>query len=339
MRVLITGATGFIGFHAAKALLAAGHDLRALVRDPEKAERILGPLGLTPGQWVVGDMTDASSVARAIEDCDAVLHAAASVSVTTGTTDFGGNVAGTRHVVGAAIERDLPCVSLSSLEAIMSPGRPTTESSPLAESRTHYGRSKAEAERWVRARQAEGARIASVYPSGVVGPDDPGLSESVKAYRSFLRGTLGVGATQMVDARDLAQLLVRLLESGHRGPVIAAGPHLTWREMNALLTRVTGATISTIPGPGWLLRLGARGLDLIGRLTGRRMPMTGEGIAIATLWQRVDDSPVVAELGVQWRPPEETLTDLFTWLVEAGRLPAKVVPKLGAARRDGATAA
>ncbi len=328
MRVLITGATGFIGFHATQALRAADHEVRALVRDPAKAERILGPLGLGAGSLAQGDMTDEAAVDAAIEGCDAVLHSAASVSVTTGATDFGANVAGTRCVVGAAIARDLPCVALSSLEAIMTPGRPTTESSPVAESKTHYGRSKAEAEHWVRARQAEGARVASVYPSGVIGPDDPGMSESVKAYRSFLRGTLGVGGTQMVDARDLAVLLVRLLEAGHAGPVIAGGHFLTWPQMNETLSRVTGATISTIPGPGWLLRLGARGLDVVGRLTGRKMPMTGEGIAIATRWQPVDDSAVVAELGVQWRPAEETLTDLFRWFVEAGRLPAKAVPKL-----------
>jgi len=332
VRVLVTGATGFIGFHAAAALAGSGHGVRALVRDPAKAERVLTPVGLRADDLAPGDMTDAAAVARAIEDCDAVVHAAAGVSVTTGASDFESNVRGTEIVLGAALERSLASVYVSSLTAILTPGRPTTESSPVAESRTHYGRSKARAERWVRARQDEGAAIATVYPPGVVGPDDPGFSESVKAYRGFLRGTLkSSGGNQMLDARDLAQLMVRLLETRQRGRVIAAGHFFTWDEFTDLLSRVTGARIRRITAPGWALRGAARSLDRVARITGRPMPMTGEGIEIATRWQPVEDSKLVSEMGIRWRAPDETLSDLFRWYVAAGRLPPAAVPALAPA--------
>jgi len=330
VRVLVTGATGFIGFHAVAALFESGHTVRPFVRDPAKGERVLGPVGLGAADLAIGDMTDARAVSRAIEGCDAVVHAAAGVSVTTAASDFEGNVRGTELVLGAAVERSLPCVYVSSITAILTPGRPTTESSPPADSRTRYGRSKARAEAWVRARQEEGACIATVYPPGVVGPGDPGFSESVKAYRSFLRGTpKSSGGNQMVDVRDLAQLIVRLLESRRRGRVIAAGHFFTWDEFTDLLARVTGARIPRFSAPGWLLRGAARTLDVVGRLTGRTMPMTGEGVEIATRWQRIEDSKQVAELGITWRPPVETLSDLFRWYLEAGRLPASAVPRLG----------
>ncbi len=315
-----------VGFHAATALVAAGHGVRALVRDAEKGRRVLGPIGLTADDLVRGDMTDAAAVERAIEGCDAVVHAAASVSVTTGSKDFGGNVEGTRTVVGAAVQRGLPCVYVSSLEAIMAPGRTPTEDSEPVGGKSHYARSKAEADRWIRARESEGAAIATLYPSGVLGPDDPGFSESVKAFRSFLRGMLGVGGTQMVDARDLGQLIVRLLETGHRGRVLAGGHFMKWTEMHERIERMTGAKINRINAPGWVLRLFARSLDVVGRITGRTMPMTGEGVAIATLWQEVSDSTVIAELGVEWRPVDETLRDLFQWYLDTGRLPAKAIP-------------
>lgn len=327
MRVLVTGATGFIGFHVAKRLRAEGHAVRALVRDSAKGERVLAPIGVPPEDRVEGDMTDPAAVAKALEGCDAVVHAAAGVSVTTGATDFEANVRGTEAVVGAAAQRALPTVYVSSLTAILDPGRPTTEDSPVVESRTHYGRSKARAERWVRARQDEGAPIAIVYPPGVVGPDDPGFSESVKAYRGFLRGTLqSSGGNQMLDARDLAELVVRLLETRRTGRIIAAGHFFTWDEFTELLERVTGARVPRIRAPGWLLRWGARGADALARLTGRAMPVTGEGIEIATRWESIADSAAVAELGVAWRAPEETLGDLFRWYVEVGRLPGEVVP-------------
>jgi len=324
----VSGATGFVGYHTAAELRAGGHAVRALVRDPGKGERVLGPLGIGPGDLAPGDMTDSCALRAAIDGCDAVVHAAAAVSVTKGEADFETNVRGTQVVLGAAAERALPSVHLSSLEVIMAPGEPTTESSTPTERKTRYGRSKAEADRWVRARQGEGAPIAIVYPSGVVGPGDPGFSESVKAYRSFLRGMLGTGATQFVDCRDLSRLIVRLLETGHAGRVIAAGHYFRWDELRELLGQLTGARIPRIAAPGWLLRGGARALDLVGRISGRRMPMTGEGIEIATRWRRVDDSKIVSELGIAWRPPEETLADQFRWYVEVGRLPASAVPAL-----------
>ena len=330
----MTGGTGMVGFHTAAALIDAGHHVRALVRDLDKGLRVLGPIRLTEADLVRGDMTDDAAIAQAIEGCDAVVHAAASVSVTTGATDFSANVAGTKAVVGAAVTHDLPCVYVSSLEAIMTPGRTPTEDTEPVAGKSHYARSKAEADRWVRGQEAAGARIATVYPPGVIGPDDPGWSESVKAFRSFLRGMLGVGGTQIIDARDLGVLVTRLLEAGHRGRVVAAGHYLPWTEMQARIERITGARINRINAPGWLLRLFARGLDVIGGITGKKMPMTGEGVAIATLWQEVHDSKIVSELGVEWRDADETLRDLFRWYVDAERLPAKAVPALaGAAPR------
>jgi len=325
----VTGATGFIGYHTARRLAEDGHEVRALVRSAAKSEQVLGPLGIPKDACVTGDMTDRDAVARALDGCEAVVHAAAGVSVTTGQTDFSANLAGTRAVVGRACERGLPTVYVSSLTAIFDPKGPVTGDSPLVRSRTHYGRSKAECDGFVRARQAEGARVAIVYPPGVVGPDDPGFSESVKAYRAFLRGTLrSEGGNPMLDARDLAHLHVRLLEEGASGRFVAAGHFFTWDEFTALLEQVTGATIPRITAPGWALRGLARALDVVGRVSGRMMPMTGEGVEIATRFRPMEDSPEIRALGVTWRDPAETLTDLFRWFLETGRLPPRAVPAL-----------
>lgn len=329
MKVLVTGATGFIGYHTVRRLLAEGHAVRALVRSLEKAERVLVPLGVEAPDWVLGDMTDRKAVGRAFDGCDAVVHAAAVVSVTTGQTDFKANLRGTEVVIGGACERGLDTLFVSSMTAIFDPDRPMNDESPITRSKTHYGRSKAECDRWVRARQQEGASVGIVYPSGCVGPDDPGMSESVKAYRSFLRGTLkSEGGNQMVDVRDLAKLLVRMLEEKTRGRVLAGGHFHDWDEFTRLLEEATGARIPRIAAPGWLLRAAARTMDGVGRLTGRPMPMTGEGIEIATRVRPMQNSPRVAELGVAWRDSVETLRDLFQWFLDIGKLPPRAAPAL-----------
>jgi len=331
VNVLVTGATGFIGWHAAARLAEAGHRVRVLARSAERAGRVLGPLGIADEDIVVGDMTDEAAVARALEDCEAVVHAAAAVSVTRpGAGDaFGDNVAGTRNVIGGACE--LGChtvVFVSSLTAIFDPRRETTADSPLVESATRYGRSKASSDAFVRELQARGEPVAIVYPSGVIGPDDPGFSESVRAYRGFLKGTLRTGGTSFVDVRDLAGLLERIVSEKRHGRLVANGHYLGWDELTRRIETVTGARVPRIGVPAPLMRGLGRTLDVVSRLTGRSFPFSGEGIEIATRWRPIADSSEIAEAGVRWRPAEETLTDLFRWFLASGRLPADAVPRL-----------
>jgi dihydroflavonol-4-reductase len=338
MRVMVTGATGFIGWHATARLLAAGHEVRALVRDATKAERCLAPLGLDASSWIVGDMVDEAAVEQTLEGCHAAIHAAANVSVTDvrQTDAFDRNVDGARTVLRAAVDRGLaPVIFMSSLTAIFDPrGGETTGESPLVESHSRYGRSKASSDAYARELQGEGAPIAILYPSGVIGPDDTGLSESVRAYRSFLRTTIRAGGTNLVDARDLAELLLQLLEQNRTGRFVAAGHYFSWDELTELLEDVTGASIARLSAPGWLLRAGGSLGDAIGRISGRSLPFSREGMDIATRWRPIADSPEVAALGVHWRPARETLADMFGWFVENGRLPASAVPRLGTLEGD-----
>ena len=105
MKVLVTGSTGFIGFHTTARLVAAGHQVRVLVRDAEKAQRTLETIGVDPAEFVVGDMTDESAVARALEGQDAIVHTAASVSIGGGdpAAMLRDNVRGTELIVGGAV--------------------------------------------------------------------------------------------------------------------------------------------------------------------------------------------------------------------------------------------
>jgi hypothetical protein len=74
-------------------------------------------------------------------------------------------------------------------------------------------------------------------------------------------------------------------------------------------------------------------MDLVAKISRRQMPMTGEGIEIATRFRAMQDSKQIAALGVQWRDPAETLRDLFQWFLDQGRLPPQAVPALSKTSR------
>lgn len=332
--VLVTGATGFTGLHATAALRAAGHRVRVLVRSAEKARQLLEPLGIGADDVVVGDMTERDAVRRAARGCDAVIHAAAVVSV-TGAADeraFDANAEGARVVLGEANAAGLdPIVFVSSLTAILDPKRPelTSAASPLVASATRYGQSKADSDRLARALADEGAPITIVYPSAILGPDDPGRSESMSAFRGFLQFMIdSEGGTQFVDARDLAALFVRIVETRCHGRLVAAGHYLDWADLRSVIAGTTGASIRAIRAPGFVLRGAGRLADVAAKLTGRRLMFGHEAMEVATRWRAIADSPEIAGLGVVWRAPTRTLEDVYRWFLERGAIPAKSVPKL-----------
>lgn len=343
--VLVTGATGFMGWHTAARLVACGHRVRALVRSLDKARAHLGRLGLGEADFVIGDMTDARAVERALDGCDAVVHAAAAVSVTKsgGESAFDDNVEGARRVLGGACERGLdPVVFVSSLTTILDPRDPgaTTADSPLIESSTRYGRSKAASDAFARELQAGGAPVAIVYPGAIIGPDDPGRSESMNAFRGFSRFMIdSEGGTQFVDARDLAALLERIVATRYHGRIVAAGHYFDWRPLREAIAGVTGAQVGVLRAPGFVLRGAGRLADALAKASGRSFMIGREAMEVATRWRAVDDSPAVAQLGVAWRDPAATLADVYRFFLERGALRPEAVPRLAAESLPGRAAA
>ena len=135
MRVLVTGGTGFIGSHTVAALVRAGHEVRMLVRSPDRIATALDPLGVKAPEHVVGDVTDLASVEAAARGCDAAIHGAAVFTLDRSRDDevAATNVAGAENVLGVAHRLGLdPIVFVSSLSALFPPtGDVLTPDSPV----------------------------------------------------------------------------------------------------------------------------------------------------------------------------------------------------------------
>ncbi|MFK7895466.1 MAG: NAD-dependent epimerase/dehydratase family protein [Myxococcota bacterium] len=343
MRVMMTGGTGFTGSHTVRAYLAAGHRVRLLVRDPSKVRRVFDPLDIAiPEQDIIaGDITDAASVEEAMQGCDAVYHGAALVDMRRAMAErvLSTNRRGVELVVGGAAKRGLPSiVYVSSSSVFFTPGcGPLHLDMPIAPGSTAYAQSKGEAEHEVRRMQGEGASIRTSYPSGIIGPDDPGLSDANQALYTFFKQT-GVNTSsgfQIVDVRDLAALHLRMLElpeGAHR--YMAAGPMLSWPETYRTIDRTTGKRLWRFPVPGPLFRaLGSVG-DLIKQVYDFSFPLTRDAMEYATQWPGCSAEETTRALGVEFRGAEETYRDTVRWLYDAGHLKARHVGRLAEGGRS-----
>jgi nucleoside-diphosphate-sugar epimerase len=329
MRVLVTGGTGFVGSHAAGALAAAGHEVRLLVRDPSKLERVFAARGEPAPEHRVGDVADRAAVERALAGCDAVVHAAAVVAMAAKRARevLDTNARGVENVVGGAARAGVPrIVYVSSVGALFRPDGPAvTAESPVVPGSNPYARSKSDGELAVRALQERGAPVAILYPTAVLGPDDPGLSEANHALRTFARDVvlLTSGGFQLVDVRDVAQVVVRLLErAGAPSRHVTGGHFLTWGELADRIDEVTGARVRRLRVSGSLVRLGGRVCDVAKRVRDFDFPMTREGMIYATQWRGADSGKTVEELSIRFRDPRETLADALRWMHRVGHIPA-----------------
>jgi nucleoside-diphosphate-sugar epimerase len=335
VKVLVTGGTGFTGSHTVRALAAAGHEVRLLVRDAEKVRRVFAPHGLELHDVVVGDMTDEGAVEKALTGCDGVVHSAALVDLRRQSARLveDTNARGVELVVGGAARRGIPrIVYVSSLSVFFVPGGPPVSPDlPIAPATTAYARSKAQAEVYVRRLQDGGAPIRLSYPAGIVGPDDPGMSDANHAVYTWFADTGVVTSSgfQCVDVRDVAALHVKLIElpeGAHR--YSAAAEMLPWRDVYELMDRITGTTLRRFTVPGWLMRAAGSVGDVVKRFYDFNFPLTRDSMEFATQWPGADTERTTRELGLAFRPIEETYRDTLRWMHRAGHLTAAHVGKL-----------
>ncbi len=330
MRVLVTGATGFVGSHAAKALQDDGHTVRALVRTPAKLETVTARVGvdLSLVETVQGDIRDAVAVEAAVDGCDAVVHAAAVVSIdpTAEAEVSGTNLAGAQNVLGAAVAAGCdPVVHVSTGEALF-PFRtdPVTVDHPVGTARQAYARSKAQSEHLARRYQAQGHGVVIVYPALVIGPGDYNQSVQLQPMKLWLTKPIPRSSytMTMVDVRDVAAVIAASIEAG-RGPrrYLMFGHHLAADELLSELRAVTGRDLRSVPMPRAVFSAWGRIGDL-GHRFGRDLVLTTEAVAYMFNYRAGDNSATEHDTGVTLRPFAESLADTIVWMRDEGHVTA-----------------
>jgi len=327
MLVAITGATGFVGSHTVAAALAAGHRVRAVVRNPSLVPSALEPLGVDPASVdvAVADVLDRQALGAALDGADALVHAASiySFDPRRGREIESVAVSGVRNALELAVERQLdPIVHVSSVVALL-PGGPGPVSvgpaSPPGDSPFPYCRSKANQEALAQELQATGAPVTIVNPGAVWGPYDPHGGESVAMARNALAGKLRFApqaSLPIVDVRDVAQVLTRTLEAG-LGPrrFMAGGHRVQVDRIVELVTEAAGRRRRTHAIPKPMARVAGGVGSLCRRTLGIDLGVSQEQVWILLQDMHVDDRDSVHRLGVTFRPPEEAIVDQVRWML------------------------
>lgn len=326
-KVLVTGATGFIGCAVARQLAARGARLRVLVR-PGSPRRQLDGLAV---EWAEGDLRDAAAVERAMQGIDLLFHVAADYRLSTRRSAemFASNVEGTRNAMMAARRAGVRRIVHTSSVATLAPrpdGQPADESRPQTEAEAigAYKRSKIAAERLVEAMAAEGLPVVIVNPSMPIGPRDirptPTGRIVLEAGRGRMPFYIDTGLN-IVHVEDVAAGHLLAAERGRIGErYILGGEDVLLGELLAEVARLCGRRPRGLRIPRLLAWPVAAVSELSALVTGREPFATLAGVAMARQRLFFSSARAAAELGYRARPWQQAVADAVAWFRAEGRL-------------------
>ncbi len=323
---LVTGAAGFVGAAVARALVADGWTVRALVRGSSPRANLTG----LEAEIVTADLLDAPAVAAACRGADAVFHVAADYRLWARDPEeiVRNNLAQTTNVMRGALAAGAARVVYTSSVATLGLGRvPADESDPLtpAQAIGAYKRSKVIAERRVEAMVREdGLPAVIVNPSTPIGPRDvrptPTGRIIVEAATGRIPAFVDTGLN-LVHVDDVARGHLLALAKGVVGErYILGGQDVSLRTMLADIAALTGRRAPTIALPRRALFPLAWGAEAAARLTGREPFVTADALKMAGHHMYFTSTKAERDLGYSARPYREALADALAWFGAAGML-------------------
>ena len=325
MKVLVTGATGFIGGNLARELWQRGNEVCALVRPGRNTLTIQD----TQVQQIHGDILDAESVRRALSGCQQVYHCAAAYTFWSPDVRdiYRTNVEGTRIVLQEAGQAGIDkIVYTSTVGAIGLPKQGLgTEESPV-ESRHlmgHYKRSKFQAEQVALEMASQGLPVVLVNPTAPVGPWDVKPTPTGRMVLDFLNGRIPAyvdTGLNVVDVSDVAAGHILAMEKGKPGQRYVLGNrNLSLQQLFRMLEPLTGRQAPRWKLPFWAA-IGAGYIDQFveGKILRREPRIPLEGLKVAKIPLYVSSQKAITELGLPQSPVEAALERAVKWFRDYG---------------------
>ncbi len=329
MTTLVTGASGFLGSHVARQLVARGDTVRVLLR-PSSHNRAISDLSL---EYVTGDLRDPASLERALKGVKRVFHVAADYRLWAKRSKdiYESNVGGTKNLLAAAENAGVEQFIYTSTVATIAVDRPqppneATEAR-LDEMVGHYKRSKWLAEQEVKNAAKNGAPVIIAMPTTPVGPWDWKPTPTGKIIVDFLNGKMpGYVDTGLnfVGVEECAAGHLLVSEKGKPGERYLLGAeNLTLKQVLDTLAKLTGLRAPSMKIPHGLALSYAYADTAFSRLTFREPRIPIEGVKIAYHNMFVDCSRAQRELGFRPGSVSAALERAVRWYEANGYVSAR----------------
>lgn len=321
MKSLVTGANGFVGSAVARYLLAAGHEVRTLVR-PDSDRRNLKEL---PVEIAEGDLRDVSSLKRAVKGCENLFHVAADYRlwVPNPAIMYDINVQGTKALILAGAEAGMTRMVYTSSVATLglkTNNQPADEETPsdLATIVGHYKRSKFLAEQVVRELVYQHQLpLVIVNPSTPIGPRDVKPTPTGRIVLDTLRGKMPAyvdTGLNVAHVDDIAQGHLLAYQHGKAGQrYILGGDNMTLLEILQTIDEITGKPTKRRRLPVKLMLPIAHALEVIAKITRIEPRATVDSVQMAKKKMFFSSTKAEQELGYQHRPAREAIRDAIEW--------------------------
>ena len=330
MKVFLTGATGFVGSHVARAYAAAGADLRLLTR----ATSNLAALEGLSVETIVGDLRQPEALRTALTGCDALVHVAADYRLWVRDPEamHQANVVGTRELLRLAREVGIPRVVYTSSVATMGFQRDGTivdEASPvaLADMIGHYKRSKFLAEQEAIRAAAAGQHVILLNPTTPIGPGDAKPTPTGRIIVDFLNRNFPAyvdTGLNLVDVAEVARMHLVALDRGVPGErYILGGENLTLKQILDRMSAITGLPSPTLKVPHAVAMAFAFFDETVtGKLRGKEPRATVEAVRMGRKMMFASSAKAERELGFHVLPVYAALRSAIDWFLTHGFAPA-----------------
>lgn len=329
MKVFLTGATGFIGHHVARALAAEGADLRLLVRKTSNLSNLEGIAGDTH----VGDLSQPESLRAGLEGCDAVVHVAADYRlwIPDPQSMYRANVDGTRELLRLVREAGVPRMVYTSSVATMhfhTDGTVVNEDTPvtLADMVGHYKRSKFLAEQEAISAAQNGQQVIILNPTSPIGSNDAKPTPTGRIFVDFLQGKFPAymdTGLNLVDVSEVARTHVAALTTGQPGRrYILGGENLTLKQILDKIAEITGIPSPTMKIPFAVAASYAFFEEWItGRIRKREPRATLEEVRMGRKKMFASSARAQQELGFRILPIQPAMHSAIEWFRAHGYAP------------------
>jgi dihydroflavonol-4-reductase len=326
MTTLVTGATGFVGSHVARQLVASGDRVRVLARRSSNLKVLEG----VDVEIAEGDLKDSVSLRRAMQGVRRVFHVAADYRLWTRHPEeiYAINVEGTRSLFNAAVEASVERIVYTSTVATIAV--PTHDGTlPNEKTRAtleqmigHYKRSKFLAEQEAKDAAAKGAPIVIVNPTAPVGPYDWKPTPTGRIIVDFLNGKMPAyvdTGLNVVSVEDVARGHLLAAERGRIGErYILGARNMTLKEILQSLAGITGRSAPRVRLPHAIALAAGYADEFLARISGREPQIPVEGVKMSRHRMFVASDKAEIELGYKPGPVESALAAAVRWYEENG---------------------